>query len=90
LFVRRHSQAILPLPRAPLLPISQQRYAPESRLRRDMAMIVTTAIAALVWMVLWALGAKPIDATLVAAVILLVGVGQRMMSAHLPGAKKSD
>jgi len=40
-----------------------------------------------VWIVLWALGAKGLDAFLLAALIILVGASLRILSGYLPGRR---
>jgi len=50
-----------------------------------MLLIITTTIAAVVWLVLWALGAKSLDAGLVAILIMVVGIAMNMSSKFLPG-----
>jgi len=50
-----------------------------------MLLVVTTTIAAVVWLILWALGAKPLDAGLVGILIMVVGIASHMASKFLPG-----
>ncbi len=40
-----------------------------------------------VWIVLWALGAKGFDAFLLAAVVILVGASMKILSGYLPGRR---
>jgi hypothetical protein len=40
-----------------------------------------------VWIVLWALGAKGVDAFLLAGSIILVGASLRILSSYLPGRR---
>lgn len=50
-----------------------------------MGMVITTTFAAVTWIVLWALDWKPIDAFLVAAVILILGAAARLSAPFIPG-----
>ena len=54
-----------------------------------MAMVLYTILASSTWIVLWAIGSKPIDAFLVAIVIMLVAVAHQMIGPHLPGKRPS-
>jgi hypothetical protein len=55
-----------------------------------MGMVITTTFAAIVWLVFWAIGWKPIDAFLLAAVILIIGAAQRLVGPYLPGNNRAD
>jgi hypothetical protein len=54
-----------------------------------MGFVVTTTFAAIVWIVLWALGAKPLDAALVGGLILVLGIAQALSAPFLPGKQKN-
>lgn len=55
-----------------------------------MALVIYTTFAASVWLILWAIGAKPFDAFMVAALILLLGAAHRIVTPHLPGRSRDE
>ena len=52
-----------------------------------MGLILTATAGLVVWVVLWALGAKGVDAFLLSAAIILVGASLRILSGYLPGRR---
>ncbi len=52
-----------------------------------MGLILTVTAGLLVWIVLWALGAKGFDAFMIATVIILVGASLKILSGYLPGRR---
>ena len=52
-----------------------------------MGLILTVTAGLLVWIVLWAIGAKGFDAFLLATAIILVGAGLKVLSGYLPGRR---
>jgi hypothetical protein len=52
-----------------------------------MGLILTATAGLIVWIVLWALGTKGVDAFLLAAAIILVGASLRILSGYLPGRR---
>jgi hypothetical protein len=50
-----------------------------------MGLIVSTTVGLVLWVILWAIGVKAIDAFLLTTLIILVAVGGRMLVPHLPG-----
>jgi hypothetical protein len=52
-----------------------------------MGLILTVTSGLIVWVVLWALGAKGFDAFLLAAAIILVGACAKIVSGYLPGRR---
>ena len=50
-----------------------------------MGLILTTTLGLVIWIVLWATGAKSIDAFLVAAVIITFGATAKILVPYLPG-----
>jgi hypothetical protein len=52
-----------------------------------MGLILTATAGLLVWIVLWALGAKGFDAFMLAAAIVLVGACLKIVSGYLPGRR---
>jgi len=53
--------------------------------------ILLTLIAGLViWVVLWAMGAKGLDAALIPLLMLVIAVGVHMVAPHMPGRRGED
>jgi hypothetical protein len=52
-----------------------------------MGLILTVTAGLVVWITLWALGAKGSDAFLLATVIILVGAALRILAGYLPGRR---
>jgi hypothetical protein len=52
-----------------------------------MGFILTVTAGLIVWIVLWALGAKGFDAFMVTAAIIVVGATLRIVTAYLPGRR---
>jgi hypothetical protein len=52
-----------------------------------MGLILATTTGLVVWIVLWALGAKGVDAFLLATAIIVVGASLRILSGYLPGRR---
>ena len=52
-----------------------------------MGLVLTVTAGLLIWIVLWALGAKGSDAFLLATVIILVGAAVKILSGYLPGRR---
>lgn len=52
-----------------------------------MGLILTLTAGLVVWIVLWALGAKGFDAFMLATAIILVGACVKILSAYLPGRR---
>ncbi len=50
-----------------------------------MGLAIVTTIGLVIWIVLWAIGAKAIDAFLITTVVILLGVAGRMLAPYLPG-----
>jgi hypothetical protein len=50
-----------------------------------MGLVLTATAGLIVWIVLWALGSKGLDAFLLSAAIILVGASLRILSGYLPG-----
>lgn len=49
-----------------------------------MGLVLTVTAGLVVWIVLWALGAKGDDAFLLASAIIVVGASLRILSGYLP------
>lgn len=52
-----------------------------------MGLVLTVTAGLVVWVVLWALGAKGFDAFMLAAAIILVGGCAKIASGYLPGRR---
>jgi hypothetical protein len=50
-----------------------------------MGLVLTTTFGLILWIVLWAIGAKGQDAFLVAAVVIMLGATGRILAPYLPG-----
>jgi hypothetical protein len=50
-----------------------------------MGLVLVTTFGLIVWIVLWAIGAKAFDAFLVSAVIILIGATSKLLAPYLPG-----
>ena len=50
-----------------------------------MGLVLATTFAMLVWIVLWAMGAKALDGFLVAMVIITLAATVRILKPYLPG-----
>ena len=54
-----------------------------------MALAVATTIGLVIWIVLWALGTKAIDAFLITVAIMLITATVRIVVRYLPGNRAS-
>ncbi len=52
-----------------------------------MGLVLTVTAGLIVWITLWALGAKGFDSFLLATVIILVGASLKILSGYLPGRR---
>ena len=52
-----------------------------------MGLVLTVTAGLVIWVVLWALGAKGFDAFMLATVIILVGATLKIISGYLPGRR---
>ena len=52
-----------------------------------MGLILTVTAGLLVWIVLWSISGKGLDAFLIAAAIILVGASLKILSGYLPGRR---
>jgi hypothetical protein len=50
-------------------------------------LVVTVTAGLILWIVLWALGAKGFDAFLLTTLIILLGAGGRILSRYRPGRR---
>ena len=54
-----------------------------------MGLILATTFGLILWLVLWALGQKAIDAFMLTILIALVAATLRMLAPYLPGNRRS-
>jgi hypothetical protein len=52
-----------------------------------MGFIITITGGLVIWIVLWAIGVKGLDAFLLAAAIILAGATVKLVSGYLPGRR---
>jgi hypothetical protein len=52
-----------------------------------MGFILTVTAGLIVWIVLWALGAKGFDSFMLATAIILVGASLKILTGYLPGRR---
>ncbi len=52
-----------------------------------MGLVLTLTFGLMVWIVLWALGAKGFDAFMIATVIILIGATLKILTGYLPGRR---
>ena len=50
-----------------------------------MGLVVVTTIGLVVWLVMWALGIKALDAFMITVLLVLVGATMRIIAPFLPG-----
>lgn len=50
-----------------------------------MGLVAATTAGLVIWIVLWALGAKAFDAFMITTVVILLGAAARMVAPTLPG-----
>jgi hypothetical protein len=55
-----------------------------------MGLLLTTIAALVVWIVLWSIGIKSIDAFLISIAMILVAVTARVFSPYLPGNRRDE
>jgi hypothetical protein len=54
-----------------------------------MGLVVATTFGLVIWLVMWALGVKAIDAFMITVVLVLVGATARIIAPYLPGNRDS-
>jgi hypothetical protein len=52
-----------------------------------MGLVLTVTAGLIVWIVLWALGAKGFDSFMLATAIILVGACTKIVAGYLPGRR---
>jgi hypothetical protein len=54
-----------------------------------MGLVVATTFGLIVWIVLWALGIKAIDAFMITLLVVVLGATARILAPYLPGNRQS-
>jgi hypothetical protein len=54
-----------------------------------MGLVIATTFGLVIWLVMWALGVKALDAFLITVVIVVLGATVRIIAPHLPGNRES-
>lgn len=52
-----------------------------------MGLVLTVTAGLVVWIVLWALGAKGFDAFMLATLVIVIGATVKILSGYLPGRR---
>ncbi|MEA2265606.1 MAG: hypothetical protein QOE27_1189 [Solirubrobacteraceae bacterium] len=55
-----------------------------------MGLVLVTTFGMIMWIILWALGSKGLDAFLVAAFVILLGATGRILTRYLPGRARRE
>ena len=50
-----------------------------------MGLVLTVTVGLIIWIVLWALGAKGFDSFMLAAIIIAFGASLKILAGYLPG-----
>jgi hypothetical protein len=50
-----------------------------------MGLVLVTTFGLIVWIVLWAIGQKAMDAFLITTLVIVLGAAGRMLTPYLPG-----
>jgi hypothetical protein len=50
-----------------------------------MGLVVATTVGLVIWLVMWALGIKAIDAFMITVLLVLLGATMRIIAPYLPG-----
>ncbi len=53
-----------------------------------MGVLLTVIAGLVVWVVLWALGAKGFDAFMITVVMVVIAAGVHLVTPHLPGNRR--
>lgn len=54
-----------------------------------MGLVLTATTGMVIWIVLWAIGAKGFDAFMLMALILVIGGATKILSRYLPGRSRA-
>ena len=52
-----------------------------------MGLVLTVTAGLIIWIVLWALGAKGFDSFMLATLIIVIGATAKILSGYLPGRR---
>jgi hypothetical protein len=55
-----------------------------------MGVLLTLIAGLVVWIVLWAIGTKSLDAILITLLMLVIAAAVRMLTPHLPGRRTDE
>jgi hypothetical protein len=55
-----------------------------------MGLLLTLIAGLVVWVVLWALGAKGFDAFMITVLMLVIGAAAYILAPHLPGRRRGS
>ena len=55
-----------------------------------MGLLLTLIAGLVVWVVLWAIGTKSLDAFMIPLLLLVIAAAVRMLAPHLPGRRGTD
>lgn len=50
-----------------------------------MGLVLTVTVGLIIWIVLWALGAKGFDSFMLATLIVVIGASVKIIAGYLPG-----
>ena len=50
-----------------------------------MGLVVATTVGLVIWIVMWALGIKAVDAFMITVLLIVVGATMRIIAPYLPG-----
>jgi len=50
-----------------------------------MGLVLVTTFGLVIWIVMWAIGAKAIDGFMITTLVIVLGVAGRMLAPYLPG-----
>jgi hypothetical protein len=50
-----------------------------------MGLVLATTFGLVLWIILWAIGAKALDAFLITAVVIMLGATGKILAPYLPG-----
>jgi hypothetical protein len=54
-----------------------------------MGLVVVTTVGLVVWLVMWALGIKALDAFMITVLLVVLGATVRILAPYLPGNRDS-
>ena len=53
-----------------------------------MGLVVATTVGLVIWLVMWALGTKAIDAFMITLLLVVLGATMRIIAPYLPGNRE--